>query len=206
LTRSTGTHSNHIVDGIDITALSGRYESTGGVASISSGSGDPGGVSYGRHQLSSNAGTMQSFLASEYASEYDNYFDGLRPGTQGFNDAYIAVVEADSAGFENAQKMFIVETHYNPLKRWAEARGFNTSDPGLASALYSISVQHGGWRTILRGIDTSQEIEQIIRDIYSSRTSYINGLNNLPDNWKSGIRDRYIREVEDAVLISRNTQ
>jgi hypothetical protein len=46
-------------------AVSAKYESGGrGVETVSSGKGDPGGVSYGSHQLASKTGTMRAFLKS----------------------------------------------------------------------------------------------------------------------------------------------
>jgi len=191
------------VGGVDITEMSGTHEGPDGVRTISSGRGDPGGVSYGKHQLSTNAGTMQRFLNSDYASKYAEDFNGLTPGTPEFNEVYLTIAEEDERNFEDAQTQFILETHYKPLQEWAGNKGFDTNDPGIASALYSISVQHSGWRSFLNGIDTTQDTGQVIDDIYAARTSYVNNNPNIPDDWKAGIANRYNTEKSQARTISQ---
>ena len=64
--------------------VSAKYESgNGGAKTISSGTGDPGGVSYGSYQLASKTGTLEAFLK---ASGYNKDFAGLTPGTSLFNE------------------------------------------------------------------------------------------------------------------------
>jgi len=54
--------------GARLGALSAEFESGGrGPGTVSSGKGDPGGVSYGIYQLSSKAGTVAGFLSGEGA-------------------------------------------------------------------------------------------------------------------------------------------
>ena len=64
-----------------IGGLSERYESGGrGPGTVSSGAGDPGGVSYGTYQLAGNMNRPQEFLANE-GSRWAAEFGGARPGT-----------------------------------------------------------------------------------------------------------------------------
>ena len=51
-----------------ITSVSKQYESSGDCSTVSTGSGDLGGISYGSYQLSSNAGSVDSFL--DFAQNY----------------------------------------------------------------------------------------------------------------------------------------
>ena len=53
-----------------ITSVSKQYESSGDCSTVSTGSGDLGGISYGSYQLSSNAGSVDSFL--DFAQNYPN--------------------------------------------------------------------------------------------------------------------------------------
>lgn len=68
-------------------ALSERFESgERGPGAVSSGKGDPGGVSYGIWQLSSRAGTAAAFMASEGAP-WQGDFAGAAPGSAAFSAA-----------------------------------------------------------------------------------------------------------------------
>jgi len=198
------------VNGIDITEMSGANEGPDGVHTISTGRGDPGGVSYGKHQLMSKRSsgqtdsTMDKFLASDYADLYKEDFKGLTPGTPEFSEVYTKLANEDEANFEDAQTQFILDTHYEPLRVWADNKGFDTEDPGIASALYSISVQHGGWQRFLKGVDTSNDPTQVIKDIYTARTSYVNGIKNMEEQTKKNIAGRYRRETQEAITISNN--
>ncbi len=61
--------------------LSEKYESGGrGPGTVSSGKGDPGGVSYGTYQLASKIGRADEFVKKYYPDE----FAGLKGGTEEF--------------------------------------------------------------------------------------------------------------------------
>ena len=130
--------------------ISEKYESGGrGVKSISSGKSDPGGVSYGKHQLSTNAGTMHRFLRSPEGLPYAAKLGDLKPGTLAFNKAYLAVAAKDEAAFGKAQRDFITRTHYLPRAKVAGELGFRMKSEGVQEAIYSASVQHGGVEKII---------------------------------------------------------
>lgn len=123
--------------------VSERFESGGrGVETISSGKGDHGGVSYGKHQLSSKTGTMQRFLDS---SGYGAQFAGLKPGTREFNAKYREVVKTDGKAFGDAQHAFMVRSHFEPVMRKLQAAGVDLSGRGEAvrEAVFSTSTQYG---------------------------------------------------------------
>ena len=101
----------------ELGSASRKYESGGkGVHTISSGKGDRGGVSYGKHQLSSKAGTMAEFLKSPEGSQYAGHFGKHKPGSRGFNNVYSRIAESDPHGFADAQHAFIKRTHYDPIE------------------------------------------------------------------------------------------
>lgn len=156
--------------------VSAKYESGGrGVNTISTGKGDHGGVSYGKHQLATNNGSMAKFLASAQGSAYASQFAGLKPGTKEFNDRYKQVVGADAAGMEKAQQDYIVATHYNPLaSKVGKETGLDVNKRGRAvqEAIMSTSVQYGGGTSVitqaLKGKDpntmTDAEIVNAVQD------------------------------------------
>lgn len=187
--------------------LSARYESGGrGVGFISSGRGDPGGQSYGIHQLSS-ASSMGAFLASAEGAPYREEFGNLRPGTAEFNRVYRQIAERDPQALADAQRNFYTRTHYEPLRTTAESRGFDVSNRAVQEALFSMSVQHGGAATIVeraaRSLQPNSSVEAQIQALYRARTEYVRGLSNLPEETRSSVLDRYRREERDALAIAR---
>ncbi len=186
-------------------SVSGKYESAGkGVDFVSNGSdwGDPGGDSYGVHQLSS-AYSMGAFLRSKWGKPYAAKFKGMKPGSNSFNKRYKSVARADMEGFAYAQKAFYATTHYLPVKEHAQAKGFDVTDRGVQEALFSMSVQHGKAKLIVseaarNGI--SSDTEKQVRSLFKERAEYVNGLRSLSRRIKSNIiNNRYKNEVEDCV-------
>lgn len=187
-------------------ALSQQYESGGrGVATISTGVDDAGGVSYGAHQLASATGTMGKFIASPENAAYAKSFEGLRPGTAAFNTAYRQVAAQDPVGFAAAQKNFITRTHYDAVQAHAKALGFDVSDRGVQEALYSQSVQHGRAGNFeildnaavgLKDVSKTTPADQI-KAIYKERGDYASQFAS-----DSATRGRYAREMQQALQIS----
>lgn len=123
--------------------VAAMYESgRGGVATISTGKGDHGGASYGKHQLSSNAGTLQNYLKQ---SGYGAQFAGLSPGSSEFNAKWRDLANNDSK-FGDSQREYIKATHYDPQMAKLAKAGIDLSGRGEAvhEAVYSTSVQLGG--------------------------------------------------------------
>lgn len=131
----------------DFGSVSAAFESgTKGVGTVSSGKGDNGGVSYGKHQLSSKMGTMTSFLRSEDGQQYYNDFRGMAPGSKEFDAKYKEVAARDGEGFDKAQQKFVTKSHYDPLAEWFTKQygvDLDKRSRALKEALYSVSVQYG---------------------------------------------------------------
>ncbi|WP_375402434.1 LysM peptidoglycan-binding domain-containing protein [uncultured Sphingomonas sp.] len=93
--------------------LSEVYESGNrGSGTVSPGTNDPGGVSYGVYQLSTKAGTMQSFMRNEGA-RWAGELAGA-PGSRTFSDGWRAIAAREPEAFRAAQHSFIQRTHYEP--------------------------------------------------------------------------------------------
>lgn len=184
-------------------AVSAKYESGGrGVGFISSGKNDPGGQSYGVHQLS-GAYSMGAFLRSPEGKPYADAFAGSRPMTPQFNATYKAIAARDPEGFAAAQKAFYTRTHYEPARAHAEKAGFDTTNRGVQEALFSIGVQHGGAKTIISRAAGAAggSPEQQIRALYAARSRYVQGV-ALPADTKASVLNRYVREEQDALRLA----
>ncbi|WP_373690550.1 LysM peptidoglycan-binding domain-containing protein [Sphingobium sp. DEHP117] len=180
--------------------LSARYESRGNVGTISSGRGDPGGVSYGAYQFATNTGDAAAFVASPEFRPWAREFDNLRPGTEAFGNRWRAVAERDPDAFREAQHAYVQRTHYDPVvNRVDRDTGYNldNASDAVRNATWSVSVQHGAAARILGDAvrrtdqalprtDPSYEA-MLIDNIYDRRTEYV-----------TAVRDRAVSEGRTA--------
>jgi len=129
-----------------IGALSERYESGGrGPGTVSSGAGDPGGVSYGTYQLAGNMNRPQEFLANE-GSRWASEFGGARPGTAAFTAAWRDIAAREPEAFGAAQHDYIQRTHYRVQADQVQTQtGVDVTNrsAALRDVVWSTSVQHG---------------------------------------------------------------
>ena len=187
-------------------SIAEKYESGGkGVGFISSGKDDPGGQSYGKHQLSTKD-SMGAFLRSEEGKPYAQQFQGLSPGTPEFNSVYQRIAAANPEGFGKSQKDFYTRTHYQPLLEHAKKLGYDVNNRGVQEALFSMSVQHGRAADIVsaaaaKGVGANPQ-EQLT-NLYRQRTEYVSGLTSLKPNIKESLYNRYRNEQSDAIAYSK---
>lgn len=182
-------------DSMDLGRISRPYESgEKGVHTISSGKKDPGGVSYGSHQLSSKKGTMAAFLSSPEGSQYATRFQGHKPGTPGFNKIYTQIATEDPKAFEKSQHEYIKRTHYQPLYEHAKKLGFNVDDPRVAETLFSLSVQHGGAKRIVSAAKAAvaAPAEEQVTALFDKRRNYVM-------RHKQNFDTRYAAEKRDVL-------
>jgi len=129
-----------------IGGLSERYESGGrGPGTVSSGAGDPGGVSYGTYQLAGNMNRPQEFLANE-GSRWAAEFGGARPGTAAFTAAWRDIAAREPEAFEAAQHDYIQRTHYQVQADQVQTQtgvDVTSRSAALRDVVWSTSVQHG---------------------------------------------------------------
>ena len=80
--------------------LSRKYESgKDGPATVSTGKGDKGGVSYGTWQLATNMGQPAAFLESD-GKRWAAEFGTLKPGSPEFSEKWRAIAKRQPAAFE----------------------------------------------------------------------------------------------------------
>jgi hypothetical protein len=123
--------------------LSEKYESGGrGPGTVSTGKGDPGGVSYGTYQLASKIGRADQFVTKYYPDE----FKGLKGGTDEFTKKWKELADKDPKALHANEHAFIKETHYDPqVKKLAKDVSLDVTkrSAALRDAVWSVAVQHG---------------------------------------------------------------
>jgi hypothetical protein len=201
--------------------LSERYESGGrGPGTVSSGKGDPGGVSYGTWQLASRTGTVSAFLAAE-GKPWLTEFGGAKPGSSTFGKAWKQIAARDGEEFAAAQHAFIARTHYRPAVAAVKARcgiDLDARHPAVRDATWSVAVQHGGASRILTAAvaradkqakrDAPGYDRRLVEAIYAERGAYVSRLAErtaLSSGERKSLRGivarRYPAELAEALAL-----
>jgi hypothetical protein len=146
-------------------SLSEKYESGNrGPGTVSSGVGDPGGVSYGTYQLSSKLGRADQFVAKYFPEE----FKGLKAGSDDFTKRWKQLAKEQTDKLREKEHAYIQVTHYDPqvahLKKTLML-DVNERSRALQNAVWSIAVQHG---------PTSKVIDRALAPLLKKQA--INGL------------------------------
>jgi hypothetical protein len=194
--------------------LSEKYESGGrGPVTVSTGVGDPGGVSYGTYQLASKIGRADEFVRKYYPDE----FKGLKGGTPEFTTKRKELAASDPAGIRKKEHEFIKETHYDPQVRKLKKElnlDAETRSAALRDVVWSTAVQHGpntnviiqAAKPLLEGGKSWAEIsdEVLIRAIYVERgRKTVEGkLGHFPGvspEWITALSKRFENELKDAL-------
>jgi hypothetical protein len=194
-------------------SLSAKYESGGrGSATISTGRGDRGGVSYGTYQLSSNVGTAQRFVDAYYTE----WFKGTKPGSDEFSARWRQLAEERGPELAVYEHLFIIDSHYQPFAdRLRLELGFDVDEHSnaLRDVAWSTAVQHGaGNKMFHRALERAKRegrFEQLSdRDliplIYEERGRVdaagvpVYFTKSSPDVQK-GVLNRFKNEAQDAL-------
>ena len=179
-------------------SASAKFESGGDPGRVSTGVGDPGGISYGTYQMNTKDGVANAFVKQ---SEWKDDFKGLSSGTPEFTAKWKEIASKDAKGFAKAQHDYIKKTHFDPTVILAKKMGYKVEDPGVADAIWSLSVQHGQRQKVLNlskqnmGGAISENVETQIKSLYKARDEYTNGK----------FSKRYNEEVQFALKKSGNT-
>lgn len=159
-------------------SLSEKYESGGrGPATISTGKGDPGGVSYGTYQLSSKVGRADAFVKKYYPQE----FKDLKAGTPEFSKRWKELADREPEKLRANEHEYIKATHYDPqVNKLAKSVGLvvDKRSRAVQNAIWSTAVQHGPntkiVETALTPLLKDRKIEAIddetlLRAVYAER-------------------------------------
>lgn len=185
--------------------LSAHYESASGgdPGRVSNPKGDPGGVSYGVHQMSSRKGTVAAFLASPDGSRWSGEFSGLAPGSDEFSRKWQQVAAREPSSFRAAQETYITRTHYTASARSIAKRtglDIGTRSEALRQVAYSTAVHHGpsgGAAIFAKAVARTDKLfprndpryeASLINGIYDVRTDFWVSKRNAELN--IGLKDR----------------
>lgn len=182
----------------DISAYFESGNTERSVGTISYNKSDPGGKSYGKYQIAARTGTLKKYIAwSVFTSE----FQGVHPASSEFDAVWKRLAEEKPEEFERDQYQFIVQTHYNPVERAAKPLGFDVTNVAVQEALFSIGVQHGGYKTILReAVVFRAQGKTQIEALYEARRNYVNKL-SLSQQIKSALQKRYDKEYQIVKIL-----
>lgn len=187
----------------DIGSVSGWFESKNRPATVSSGAGDYGGVSYGTWQLASRNGRVQEYLKT---SRYRNEFAGMAVNSPEFKAKWQEIGMRDPEGFQKDQEAFIRRTHYDITERNLRGIGLDLSkrSDALKAAVFSTSVHYGpsgATRSITNaifkaGLDPkTASDEEIINAIYDYKMGTIDiKFKSSSASVRDGIRNRFVQE------------
>jgi murein DD-endopeptidase MepM/ murein hydrolase activator NlpD len=197
--------------------LSAKYETGGrGPGTVSTGSGDPGGVSYGSYQMATKMGTVARFVG-QAGFQWAADFQGLQPGTAPFTAAWKRIAAAETAAFQSAQHAFIKKSHYDLLTAKIlgdDSLDVNTRSRAVQDVCWSTAVQHGGGTSIFhraivnctaKPADANFD-EQLIRAVYAERgrkkpDGNLAYFSKSSPSVQAGVSKRFINEMQDALAM-----
>lgn len=193
--------------------LSEKYESGGrGPGTVSTGQGDPGGVSYGTYQLASKVGRADDFVKRHYPEQ----FKGLKAGTPEFTKKWKELAAKDSKGLHANEHAYIKETHYDPqAKKLQKDLGLDADKRSAAfrDVVWSVAVQHGPNTSLIvtavkplakDGKLDGVTDEAMIRAIYAERgrkgkNGNLVHFRRVSNDWIPGLTKRFDNELKDAL-------
>jgi murein DD-endopeptidase MepM/ murein hydrolase activator NlpD len=197
--------------------LSAKYETGGrGPGVVSTGSGDPGGVSYGSYQMATKMGTVARFVA-QAGFPWATDFQGLTPGTAPFTACWKRIAANETDAFQSAQHSFIKKSHYDLLAAKIladDGLDVNTRSRALQDVVWSTAVQHGGATSIVHKALASVQCKpadsdfdkQLICAIYAERgrkkpDGNLAYFSKSSPSVQSGVSKRFQNEQKDALAM-----
>lgn len=194
----------------NIDRLSAKYETRGDASTISSGKNDPGGKSYGKHQLSSKRGAVQAFL-EQYQNEHEESFAGLAVGSDAFDAKWKEMSKQEE--FVKAQDHFVFKKYFKPVRKIADTVQILDTE-AINMVLYSLGVNHGasGASEIvghaaetLKSIGKLDDQEATVICLYNCRKEYIEKIPESSQMTKETkdtlIKQRCVNEKADALQV-----
>jgi hypothetical protein len=197
--------------------LSAKYETGGrGPGTVSTGAGDPGGVSYGSYQMASKMGVPAKFV-SQAGFPWLQDFRNLVAGTAEFTACWKRIAAAQTDAFQAAQHAYIKKTHYDLLaaKILSEDKlDVNSRSHAVQDVVWSTAVQHGGATPIVHRACANVKCaptdprydEELIRAIYAERgrkkpDGNLAYFSKSSPNVQAGVSNRFKNELRDALAM-----
>lgn len=173
-------------------------------AVVSSGHGDPGGVSYGAYQLASSTKggrQVQAFLRAD-GSGWAARFGQDNPAIHGgpFGVTWKTIAGEAPVVFFTAQHDYIARTHFNPVVRYVRnvtAVDLTQLSRTVQNVVWSMSVQHGrAPKLVAQAVqqvgapppgDQKEYERNLVNALYDIRCAYVekNGQGKLKARYRS---------------------
>ena len=197
--------------------LSAKYETGGrGPGVVSSGAGDPGGVSFGSYQMATKMGVPQKFV-KQPGFPWLADFQNLTAGTADFTACWKRIAANETDAFQKCQHEYIKKTHYDLLAAKIlsdDGLDVNTRSRALQDVVWSTAVQHGGATSMvhkaLANVTCAKTDpafdEQLIRAIYAERgrkkpDGNLVYFSKSSPNVQKGVANRFKNELTDALAM-----
>jgi murein DD-endopeptidase MepM/ murein hydrolase activator NlpD len=198
-------------------SLSAKYETGGrGPGTVSTGAGDPGGVSYGSYQMASKMGVPTRFV-TQSGFPWLQDFASLTAGTAEFTAVWKRIAAAETDAFQKAQHQYIKKTHYDVLVAKVLSEDFvdiNSRGGAVQNVIWSTAVQHGPGTPIIHRAcgsltcktgDANYD-EQLIRAIYAERgkkkaDGNLAYFSKSSPSVQQGVANRFRSELQDALVM-----
>jgi hypothetical protein len=186
--------ADHGLGGLSMFYETGFHPGQEGLAAarVSTGVGDPGGVSYGAFQLSSHPpaanrpSQVQDFLNHEGA-QWATQLNGDPTAPNGdFGTAWKAAAQSQPDAFFDAQNRYIARTHFDPVVAQVKRQtglDVTSRSPAVQDVVWSMAVQHGAAPTLvaeavngLKGVMPPEDPgydRALINKLYDVRTDYV---------------------------------
>ena len=198
-------------------ALSAKYETGGrGPGTVSTGTGDPGGVSYGSYQMATKMGVPARFVAQS-GFPWRQDFMNLSPGTAQFTAVWKRIASAQTDAFQEAQHAYIKKTHYDLLTAKIlsdDNLDVNSRSRALQDVVWSTAVQHGGATPIVHRACAKVTLaptdpkydEELIQCIYAERgrkkpDGNLAYFSKSSASVQKGVANRFKSELQDALAM-----
>lgn len=177
--------------------ISAQFESKTDPGVISDNPNDPGGKSYGIYQLS-------KVMLFKYVKQSSFVIKGMI-STVAFDAYWKKVANEYPVEFALDQHIFITKELYLPNAIYAKDLGYDTSSRKTQEMVFSIAVQHGGAKSILKMgyVEDALSVEEQVEEVYKARLEYVLKLGLHPQILAS-LRNRYVVELA-AVLAIQET-
>lgn len=212
---ASATKRAQAIMGKELGALSAQYES-GTKGSDAVGYDSKGGTSYGKYQIASNTGTMDSFLLWAEQNGGDNGKEvatrmraagplntGSRAGAA--VDAWRGLEQEGKLG--NLEHDFIKATHFDPAFSGIQSEDLRKRIEGskaLQDVLWSTSVQHGAGgaaKLVNRNFKEGMSDEDFINALYADRGTQFGASNVYVQR---SVQNRFANEREVALAMLQN--
>ena len=149
-----------------------------------------GSLSYGLYQF--NGMMMELFVNENEGLKLPSHLTGAE-----LYGWYRVKCAENPEGYAKAQRVFARKYWFKPVRKYADQLGI-PHGVAINEALFSLAIQHGGYRKILKMAGKYTSRTDWLANLYVKRMGYVMGL-SLPDRVKASLWERYRSEFRDVI-------